>query len=122
MLQRREILAALSSATMATFVPGSVLAGTGLTIREKFFDLQGRCFRLTDSTGDVTTARLVTVDDGPSCPGLEQFSVVFECGDVTEGLYEVYHRETGRLLINLQRSGAPGSGTNRQRASFSNFV
>ena len=122
MVQRREILAALTSATAATFVPGSVLFGTELTLREQFSDLQNRCFRLMDSTGDVTTARLVALDDGPRCPGLEQFSVVFECDDITQGLYEIYHRNAGRLLINLQRSGAPGTGKNRQRACFANFV
>ena len=62
------------------------------------------------------------MDDGPQCPGLEQFSIVFEGNDLTEGLYRVYHRQTGSLLISLMPSGEPGSRKNRKRVFFSTFV
>lgn len=131
MLERRIFLTGLT-ATMATaMVPGGIVAATlgppGKTstsgsLRDQLAALVDRNFYLVDSGGLARSARLVAVDDGPQCPGLEQFSIVFEGSDLAEGLYETHSWHTGRLLISLLPSGKSRSGKNRQRAYFSNFV
>jgi hypothetical protein len=112
-------------------VPAGILAATtkridnsftGNSLRDQIAPLIGSDFRLTDSNGIARKARLIAVEDGPCCAGLEQFSIVFEGADLTEGLHEVYHCQTGSSLISLMPSGEPGAGAIRQRAHFANFV
>jgi hypothetical protein len=122
MLQRRAVLAAFGSAMAAAMAPFGVLAGTNLSRRNQLSELMGCSFHIADPSGEKTTARLVALDDGPRCPGLEQFSVVFEGADLCEGLHEVYHHDTGRFLISLMPSGESGSRQIRKRAFFSTFV
>jgi hypothetical protein len=122
MLQRRAVLAALGGAMAATIVPFKSHAGTNLSTRQQFAELLGARFRLTDADGHSWAARLVAVDDGPRCPGLEQYSIVFEGRELTEGLYEVYPRESGRLNIGLTSLGGSDTGAARLQACFSNFI
>jgi hypothetical protein len=102
--------------------PASVFAGTNVTRREQFSELLGHNFRFATSVGDTVVAKLVSIDEGPQCPGLEQFSIAFEGESITEDLYEVRHPVIGKLNITLIRSGPPGSKRNRHRAYFSNFA
>jgi hypothetical protein len=131
MLERRQVLKIIIAGTTTSLVPAGILAatlretessGTGSSLRGQLETLVGSRFRLTGSDGVVRTARLIAVDDGPVCPGLEQFSILFEGTDLAEGLHEVYHWQTGSELISLVPSGEPGSGMTRQRAHFSRFV
>ena len=122
MLQRRELLAALTGTMAATMVPGTILANTSLTGREQLSESLGRSFRLKSPAGDIVTAQLIAVDDGPDCPGLEQFSVVFDGDDLADGLYETYHPEVDGMTISLMPSEVPGSEQTRKRAHFSVFA
>jgi len=122
MLHRRAVLAALSSALAAAMAPASVFAGTNVTRREQFSALLGHSFRFATSAGDTVVAKLVSVDEGPQCSGLEQFSIAFEGESITEDRYEARHPDFGKLKITLIRSGPPGSKRNRHRAYFSNFA
>ena len=128
MLERRKFLTALSATMLTAAIPSGTLAAT-LTqtgqccpLRKQFAQLVDSDFRLVNSAGVTQIARLVAVDDGPDCSGLEQFSIVFESGDLTEGLYKAYHPGIGTLRIGLLPTGETGSEVNRQRAHFSNFV
>lgn len=122
MLERRAFLAALGSAVVVSAVPISVLASTNLSCREQLSQMLGRNFRLKSPAGDIVTAQLVEVDDGPDCPGLEQFSIVFEGDDLDDSLYDTYHPEMDGLAISLMPSEVPGSGRIRKRAYFSVFA
>ena len=122
MLQRRAVLAALSSAMAAAIVPVNVLASTSVSCREQLSPLLGHSFRLRNPAGDIVTARLVAVDDGPDCPGLEQFSIVFDGDDLDDGLYDTYHPEMDGMTISLMPSEVPGSNQTRKRAHFSVFA
>jgi len=123
MLARRQFLGTLSAGMATTLVPAGVLSAAGLlSLRDQFAGLVEDNFHFLDSAGVVKKARLVALDDGPDCPRLEQFSIVFEGSDLTEGIYQVYHPQTGSLQIGLMPSGEPGSELDRQRAYFSNFV
>jgi len=122
MLQRRAVLAALGGAMAATIVPFGAHAGPNLTTHQQFSELLGARFRLTDAEGNSWAARLIAVDDGPRCPGLDQYSIVFEGSELSEGVYEVYHREAGKLKVGFTSSGSPEAGPLRLQACFSNFV
>lgn len=131
MLERRQVLKIFVAGATTSLVPAGIFAatleatessGTSNSLREQLEVLVGSRFRLTGSDGVVRIARLVAVDDGPDCPGLEQFSILFEGADLVEGLHEVYHWQTGRELISLVPSGKPGAGITRQRAHFSRLV
>jgi hypothetical protein len=128
MLKRRNFLTTLSATVLAATLPiGATAAiqtyaGKASPLRKRFRGLIDTDFRLFDAAGVARKARLVAVDDGPKCPGLEQFSIVFEGDELGEGLYQIRSWRTGRILINLQTSGEPGTARNRQRACFSNFV
>jgi len=131
MLERRNFLTALTAAMATTLVPGGIVAAT-LTQREicamqpstqdLLARLIGNTFHLTDSNGEPTQARLVAVDEGPQCEGLEQFSIVFEGTDLCDGIYKVYHRDTGSVPISLMPSVARTPATVRKRAYFTLFV
>lgn len=106
-----------------TLVPAGVLSTAGFaSLRDQFAALVDDNFHLLDSAGVVRKARLVALDDGPDCPALEQFSIVFEGSGLTDGFYKVYHPSTGTLRIGLMSSGEVESPAGRQRAYFSNFV
>lgn len=122
MMQRRAVLAALGSAVAASFAPVGVLASTRRSECQLYSNVVGSLFQLMDSSGDVTTARLVAVDDGPTCPGLEQFSIALEGEHLTEGLFDIDHPVIGRSKIALFRCGPPRSDRNRYRAYFSRFT
>ena len=122
MLQRRAVLAALGGAIAATIVPFKSHAGTNLSARQRYAELLGARFRFTDGHGNRCSARLVAVDSGPNHSGLEQFSMVFEGDDLTDGLYELRRPEAGRVLVALMPSGTAGSGPIRKRVYISNFA
>ena len=122
MLQRRAVLAALGSAMAASFAPINLLAGTKVTRRNQFAALIGDRLQLKDPDGSVTVARLATLDDGPRCPGLEQFSIVIEGDGLVDGIHEVHHRDIGRLRISLMQSEAIAMGRTRMRAFFCTFT
>ena len=122
MLQRRAVLAALGSAMAVSFAPIKVLAGTKVTRRNQFAELIGARLQLEDSEGNATVARLVTLDDGPRCPGLEQFSIVIEGDGLVDGIHEVHHRDIGRLHISLMDSETIAMGRTRKRAFFCMFT
>lgn len=122
MLQRRAVLAALGSAMAVSFAPIKVLAGTKVTRRNQFAELIGDRLQLKDSEGNVTVARIATLDDGPHCPGLEQFSIVIEGDGLVDGIYEMHHRDIGRLRISLMHSEAIAMGRTRKRAVFCTFT
>jgi len=123
MLGRRQFLGTLSAGMATTLVPAGVLSAAGFaSLRDQFAGLVDDKFHLVDSAGALKRARLVAMDDGPDCPGLEQFSIVFEGSGLTDGLYMVYHPSIGTLRIGLMSSGEAGSAPGRQRAHFSNFI
>jgi hypothetical protein len=128
MLKRRNFITTLSATVLAATLPTGATAviqtheGKGSSLGNRFRGLVDTDFRLFDSAGVARKARLIAVDDGPKCPGLEQFSIVFEGDELGEGLYQIRSWRTGRILINLQTSGEPGTAGNRQRACFSNFA
>jgi hypothetical protein len=122
MLGRRAFLAALGSSVVVSAVPVNVLASTNLSCREQLSQMLGRNFRLKSPAGDIVTAQLIEVDDGPDCPGLEQFSIVFDGDDLDDGLYNTYHPEMDGMTISLMPSEVPGSGHIRKRAYFSVFA
>lgn len=131
MFERRKVLKVLVAGMTTTMVPAGIMAaalrpiessGASQSLREQLTPLIGSSFQLTDSDGIARRARLVAIDDGPHCASLEQFSIVFEGADLTDGLHEVYHNQTGSSLISLVPSGEPGAGTTRQRAHFSVFA
>jgi len=130
MLQRRAILAVLTSGLAAAIVPTNVVASvltagnrrsSSTSLRTRLHELLGHDFRLEDSTGATTYARLVGLDDGPLCRGLEQFSVVFEGAELSEGINELYHPVTGSFPISLLSSDCSGVNRTRKRAYFSMF-
>ena len=125
MLERRNFLAALSAAVATSMLPAGTVAampGSHGSLRKQFESLVGNKLRLVDESGVEHQARVVTLDDGPCSPELEQFSIVLEGSGLTDGLYDVYHASTGKLRLGLMSSGGPGSPVVRQRAHFSNFV
>jgi len=128
MLKRRNFVTTLSATVLVATLPVGAAAaiqsygGKASSLRKRFRGLVDTDFRLFDAVGVARKARLVAVDDGPKCPGLEQFSIVFEGEELGEGLYQIRSWRTGRILVNLQSSGGPGMARNRQRACFSNFV
>jgi hypothetical protein len=128
MLERRRFLTTLSATVLAAALPASSLAALQIrtgergSLQKHFAQFVDTDFRLFDSEGIPHKARLVAIDEGPRCPGLEQFSVVFEGSDLSDGLYQIRSWRTGRICIGLQSSGEPGTAINRQRACFSNFV
>jgi len=123
MLGRRKFIGTLTAGIAASILPAGVLNAAGLvTLREQFADLVDSNFDLIDSSGTLRRARLTQLDDGPEASGLEQFSIVFEGNDLSEGLHKACHPRIGTLRIGLMASGERGPGPDRQRAYFSNFV
>ena len=122
MLQRRAVLAALGSAMAVSFAPIKVLAGAKVTRRNQIAELIGARLQLEDSEGNATVARLATIDDGPHCPGLEQFSIVIEGDGLVDGIHEVHHRDIGTLRISLMPSETTAMGRTRKRAFFCTFT
>ena len=82
----------------------------------------GRRVRLTCEDGHVQTARVTALDEGPCCPGLEQFSVVFDGDDIADGLYELDDPRGGRLTITLFASGPEGRERTRARTYVSRLA
>jgi hypothetical protein len=128
MLQRRAILAALTTSMAAALVPGSAIAAglsagnrmaTPTSLREQLQALQGQDFHFEDETGETSQARLIAVEDGPRCPGLEQFSVVFEGERLSEGMNDLSHPEIGNMPIGLTSSECTHASRTRKRAHFS---
>ena len=120
---RRRFLGTLTAGMATTLVPAGVISAAGFaSLRDRFAGLVDKNFHLVDSAGTLKKARLVAMDDGPECPDLEQFSIVFEGSGLTDGLYKAYHPSTGTLRIALMSSGDAGATLGRQRAHFSSFV
>jgi hypothetical protein len=122
MLQRRAVLAALTSAMAAAMAPTSIFASNHQTCRQRLAGIVGDTVRLSDQDGRILYARVLTIDDGPTHPGLDQFSIVFEGDDLVDGLYEAHHRDAGTVPVALIESEASAYGTTRKRAHFSIFI
>jgi hypothetical protein len=122
MLQRRAVLAAISSVLATAVVPINALASDRRTRRDRLAGLLGQTFRLADENGKVIQAQLVALDDGPRCSGLEQFSIVIEGDGLVDGIHEVHHRDIGRLHISLVHSETIAMGRTRKRAFFCTFT
>ena len=84
--------------------------------------LLGRNFRFTDQAGVTNEARLVAVEDGPWCQGLDQFSVVFEGKHLSDGMNDVFHPEIGDMPISLSCSECADASRTRKRAHFSLLI
>jgi len=127
-LQRRAILAVLTTSLAAALAPGSVIASalsagnrtsSSMSLREQLQALLGQNFNFEDETGVTSDGRLVFVEDGPRCRGLEQFSVVFEGKRLSEGINDVFHPDLGSMSISLISSECSHAGRTRKRAHFS---
>jgi hypothetical protein len=118
MLGRRKFLGTLTAGMAASMVPAGALTAAGLaTLREQFAAQVHQDFALTDAAGVTVSARLVKLDDGPEHSGIDQFSIVFEGHELTEGVYQVHHATIGKVEVGLIDS----HGAGRQRAYFSTF-
>jgi len=122
MLQRRAVLAAISSVLATAVVPINVMASDSRTSRERLAGLLGKTFGLADENGKVIQAQLVALDDGPRCSGLEQFSIVIEGDGLVDGIHELHHRDVGRLRISLVDSETIAMGRTRKRSFFCTFA
>ena len=118
MLKRRLFLSAIAAGATSAMLPVAVLGATrnSIPLSQKFAALVGSDFQFSDGVGAKSRARLVAFDAGPDCPGLEQFSVVFEGGSLAEGLYDIHHPGTGKLTVFCMPAADGG-----QRAYFSYF-
>jgi len=130
MLERRTFLATLTAGMATTILPAGVIAGAlnqanqssaSTSMQQRLAPHVGSAFRLKDATGQLTSAVLLSVDEGPRCQGLEQFSIVLEGTDLCDGMYEVCHRDTGILQISLMSSESPATTKVRKRAFFTLF-
>jgi len=117
MLKRRLFLSAMAAGATSAMMPAAVLAATPeKSLAQQFAALVGSDFQFKDTVGTHSRARLVAFDEGPSSPGLEQFSVVFNGEGLAEGLYDIHHPGTGKLTVFCMPS-TDGA----QRAYFSYF-
>ena len=114
MIKRRNFLISCAIGTTALTTPlGWAAAGnstnSGLT-KDKFQSLLHHNFRCMDEKTGMINMDLVEIREGPQVPGLEQFSLVFQernssgKSHLQDGLYQLYHPETGRALIHLAPS------------------
>lgn len=131
MLERRRILKIMVAGATTAMVPGGItvaasgntnLGDTRRSFRDQLASLVGSNFELTGANGVTRMAELVSIEDGPHCPGLEQYSILFEGESLEDGLHEIRHSNTGSMLISLVPSDRPGAGLVRQRAHFTRFV
>lgn len=131
MLERRRVLQFIVAGAASSLVPAGILTIThgqfdapypGYSLHNKLAAMLGSRFRMTNANGMTSTAELVALDEGPQYQGLDQFSAVFEGENLSDGLYEVWHRDTGNLPISLMPSGEPTADRCRQRAYFSILV
>ncbi len=117
MLKRRLFLSAMAAGATSAMMPAAVLAAIPeKSLSKHFATLVGSEFQFKDTVGTHSRARLVAFDEGPSSPGLEQFSVVFKGDGLAEGLYDIHHPGTGKLKVFCMPS-TDGA----QRAHFSHF-
>ena len=127
-MKRRQVL--LGGSALGVIVgsaPGNLVAlgsdpgrSRRLT-RERFQDLVNARFDLLDSRHRRReTLVLRAVEDGPACPGTEQFALVFRGeGDARReaATYTLEHAEEGRFALYLEPSPDPAGAA--YRASFS---
>jgi hypothetical protein len=126
MLQRRAILAALTTSLAAIIAPTGAIAAESWTasstsLREQLQRLLGREFQLDTETGATCRARLIAVDEGPECRELEQFSIVFDGVGLSDGIHDAFHPDIGKIPISLFSSVCEDSNRVRKRAYFSMF-
>ena len=123
MLGRRRFLGTLTAGVAAAAIPAGVISAAGFSsLRGKYANLVDSKLHLMDSGGRVTTARLVSLDDGPASPGIEQFSLLLESEELHDGNYDVYHPDTGTIRLTLIDTSDPDATMARQRVYFSNLV
>lgn len=113
MFKRREFLRTCAIGTAGVMAPfGWLAAGSknGGLSKATFQSLHHHVFRCMDGKGGVIKLELSEVRDGPQMPGLEQFSLVFKegprvaTGHLQDGLYQLYHPETGTTFLHLAPS------------------
>lgn len=126
-VERRVFLAGISAAVAGTagFSPYGPLAipesaAANAPARALFDGWLGSEFRIYETDGRfVDTARLTSIEDGPFCAGLEQFSLIFESAR-TEALPERIFRLTGPHGQEMDVALAPTAARpRRHRAVFS---
>lgn len=119
MLERREFLVGCAAALITVGTgpcgrpsPGGAGSDGPLDLSKAgFSQLTNESFRIFDGSERVVYANLVTVGDGPTVPGLDQFSLEFE-GDFADwlepGLYELYHTRMGSFQAFLDSRAEAG--------------
>jgi len=87
-MERREFIVGVCGAAVTVGAGAASGGSSALSSREQFLDLVKRSFRVYDeSSRFLDELQLVSIEDGPSSMGLEQFDLVFE-GVFGEGLSE----------------------------------
>jgi hypothetical protein len=135
-MQRRQLLVGFATGAAAAAMPTGVFAatlkgllntGTRTSInnspdRASLTTLVGSWFRITDTNGQYSAARLIALDDGPTFRGLEQFSLVFQGKQLTDGLFQVFHPQAGEIQLHFMPSGETADVNDRRRAHISVFA
>ena len=133
MAKRRDFLMQLSAGAAVVLSPGAAISatldmftdldgGAGAAAqppRAELASLLGYDLDVFDASGVTRAMRLSAVDAGPECPGLDQFSIVLEGSELTEGLYGISHPRIGTHLVGLAPSGQDSW---RSRAHFARFA
>lgn len=132
MYKRRDVLKT-SAVGIAALIPLTTPLGclaavstAGRPSKDLFQSLLHHGFRCMDEDGGVIKLKLVEVREGPEAPGLDQFALVFQEGNsavgtrqAQAGLYRLYHRETGLVLVHLAPSD---TGAGRYTTYFGLFT
>jgi hypothetical protein len=85
-----------------------------------FKDALNTQFHLDDNGWQGVKMQLVSVEDGPQSPGLDQFSTTFRIGkdvQLPPGLYHVKHARDGWFQVYLER-GQNNEGGLHYHATF----
>jgi hypothetical protein len=131
MMKRREFvvggatLMAGGTIALSTAVAGTASADWGEKqpglSKDRFVSCVGSRFHVAPTNGGPIAMRLARVDDGPTSPATQQFSVVLEGprrAGLQDGLYLVSHPELGDVALYLE-PGPASAGISRLRGHFS---
>lgn len=131
MMKRRTFVVAgatfmtTGTISLSTGVAGTVSAAcarqrVGLS-KQRFVSCLGSRVEVAPANGGPIEMYLARVDDGPTSPATQQFSVVLEGPrwvGLKEGLYRVSHPELGDIALYLE-PGPASAGISRLRGHFS---